>query len=261
MKSKLLNREHARSKYVYLNTRKCKACWQCIENCPNHVIGKIDFHWHKHALIIENNKCSGCLNCVKTCQFGAFSKVVETEGVSKKSQHVLMPFLVNNILIISGFIMILSGLILQLGFHVGRQINSNHEMTINYEQIREIKTSKMVLNFNYYDWSLVHKCSIIIFSLLMIYHIYIHWKWYKGVFAKRLIIKNFQAISLSVIFLLVAITGLVPWFIDLLNYNSILKLILIELHDKLALLLIIYLILHVIKRNNWFISAYQKLRR
>jgi len=60
---------------------------------------------------------------------------------------------------------------------------------------------------------------------------------------------------------LVAITGLVPWFIDLLNYNSILRLILIELHDKLALLLIIYLILHVIKRNNWFLSAYRKLKR
>lgn len=260
MKPIFLNRKYNKSGYVFLNTEKCKACWKCIENCPNHVIGKIDFHWHKHALIIEGNKCSGCLNCVKTCQFGAFSKAVENIKVRKQNQKILRSFVVNNILIISGLILILSGLILQLGFHIGGERNSNHNSNLNYEQIRDIKTSKMVLSFNYYDWSLIHKFSIIVFSLLMIYHIYVHWKWYKGVFTKNLITKNFQAISLSIIFLLVAITGLVPWFIDLLNFSSALRLILIELHDKLALLLIIYLILHVIKRNKWFLSTYRKLK-
>ena len=66
------NREHSRTPFVKLDTRKCKACWECINICSNHVINKIDMPWHKHALIVEPDSCTGCLNCVDICQYGAY---------------------------------------------------------------------------------------------------------------------------------------------------------------------------------------------
>ena len=75
MKSESLRRRHSGTEYVQLNTRKCKACWKCINTCPNKVIGKIDFLGHRHARINQSDKCSGCLKCVKTCEFGAYNSI------------------------------------------------------------------------------------------------------------------------------------------------------------------------------------------
>ena len=75
MKSRFLRRGHTRTAYVQLDTRKCKACWKCINTCPNKVIGKIDFLGHRHARIDQSDKCSGCLKCVKTCESGAYNSI------------------------------------------------------------------------------------------------------------------------------------------------------------------------------------------
>jgi len=80
------------------------------------------------------------------------------------------------------------------------------------------------------------------------------WKWVKTVIDKHSIRKNIQVTTLSVLFLMVAITGLVPWLVDLLSSTSVLRLIFIEIHDKLALLLIIYLVLHIYRRKKWLFS-------
>jgi hypothetical protein len=188
----------------------------------------------------------------------------ETEKQRKK---ILNRFLINNLLLVVVIVMIFSGLAMQLGFHVGgpdghRDGRHNiHSEALQYEQIREIDTSKIVCGLAYPDWSTTHKFAIVFFSLLMIYHIYTHWKWYKRVITKHLIGKNFQVITLTVLFLLVAVNGLVPWFINLSGSTSILRLIFIEIHDKLTFILIIYLCLHVIQRTNWFSTAYVKLKR
>ena len=76
MKSRFLRRRHTRTAYVQLDTRKCKACWKCINTCPNKVISKIDFLGHRHARISQSDKCSGCLKCVKTCESGAYNSIV-----------------------------------------------------------------------------------------------------------------------------------------------------------------------------------------
>ena len=73
------NRKHTRTPFVQLDTQKCKACWKCIENCPNQVINKIDLPWHKHALIVKPDACIGCLNCVNICQYGAYSLLMEND--------------------------------------------------------------------------------------------------------------------------------------------------------------------------------------
>lgn len=172
-------------------------------------------------------------------------------------------FLVNILLLVSGLLMVFSGLSLQLGYHRGgpggQQVVA-HEMqhhSMRYEQVRGIDTSKIVSGLNYSSWSTIHKFAIVFFSLFIIYHIYAHWRWYKVVVAKHLIGKNIQVIVLSALFLLVAITGFIPWFIDLSGNSIILRILFIEIHDKLALVLIVFLMLHVGNRLKWFFRVYQ----
>lgn len=175
-------------------------------------------------------------------------------------------FLINNLLLITGVIMIVSGLILQIGFHVGNRESHNgihHEemvQSLSYEQQRGIDLSTTIGGFTYHDWSTFHKIDIVLFSLLMCWHFYSHRNWYKGVYKKHLLHKNIEVITLTVIFLLVALTGLIPWFIDLSGNTSQTRILFIEIHDKLTLLLIIYLVLHLVKRYNWFSSTFKKLK-
>lgn len=184
----------------------------------------------------------------------------------KQKKQIFNSFLINNLLLLSGLITIVSGLVIQLGFHMGETDGASediHEIgskSMTYEQVRTIDPTKTMCGYNYSDWSAIHKFAIVFLTLFTIYHVYTHWKWFKGVIAKKLITKNLQVITLSVLFLLVAITGLVPWAIDLLGSTSVFRFIFIEIHDKLALILLIYLILHLIKRNKWFMATYIKLK-
>lgn len=244
MKPKLFNFGRTHTPYVQLDTRRCKACWGCIESCPNKVIDKIDLPWHKHALIANSDKCTGCMRCIKQCQYGAFSQInkgsIESE---RRRKSTLKRFLINNLLLLIGCVMIASGLTLQLGFHVGGP--EGHQLN---RQVSEY-------------WSDIHKFAAVSFSLLMVYHIYAHREWYKVVISKQLLGKNKQVIILSVLFLLVASSGFLPWFIDLSGGIDALRFIVIEIHDKIALLLIIFLVLHLIKRNKWFVATYKKIKK
>ena len=147
-------------------------------------------------------------------------------------------FTVNLTLLIFGTATVFSGMLIQLKYHIG-----NHGYTFE---------NQAVMGLSYYEWSRIHKISIILLSILMIMHIYQHWNWYKAVVRKRLITKNIQVIILSLLFALVAITGFVPWLIDLLNGDDMLRKGIIEIHDKFALILLVFLILHIAKRLKRF---------
>jgi len=180
----------------------------------------------------------------------------------KNRKRTFNNFIINNLLLIVGLVMMFSGLVMQIGFHMGEhQIEAPVVQTqsIQYEQLRAIDTTKIVCGFNYPDWSTIHKVVIVLFSLLMIYHTYVHWKWYKGVITKHLIGRNRQVIFLSVLFLFVAVTGLVPWFIDLSGGSDTLRMHFIEIHDKITLILIVFLVLHIIKTLKWYISTFEKM--
>lgn len=153
--------------------------------------------------------------------------------------------LINNVvLLISGFLSAVSGLIMQLGFH----IHGGHGNEIN-----------TVLGFAFNEWSVIHKVSIVIMTLTMIYHTFTHWKWYKGVIKKHLINKNKVSIYITEVFILVAITGLVPWFFTLFEGLEHARNGFIEIHDKLTFLLIALMVLHLIKKFKWYYTSFLKL--
>lgn len=268
MRPRIFSWENKRTSYIQLDTQKCKACWKCTVGCPNQVIGKVDLPWHKHALIVAADTCTGCLKCIKVCQYKAISKIdITQQETAKKRNKTLTGFIINNLLLISGIMTILSGLIMQLGFHIGghgeQSVGGQHILlqSEKYEQLRGIDMNKFVWGLNYPDWSTTHKIAIVLLSIVMTYHFYAHLKWYKNIIAKGLIRKNHQAIILSVLFLLVALTGLIPWFIDQFQNTGGLRLALIEIHDKIALVLIIYLILHVTGRIKWYSATYARLSK
>lgn len=150
-------------------------------------------------------------------------------------------------LLIFGVTMIFSGMLIQIEYHMG-----NHGI---------IPANDIVLGINYPGWSRIHKISIVALTLFMMYHVYVHWKWYKAVLTKHLFSKNQQVLILSILFLLVAITGLTPWCIDVLHGDQVHRKMFIEVHDKLAIMLAIFLILHGIKRVKWFVTTFEKLRK
>ncbi|MBN1369419.1 MAG: ferredoxin family protein [Dehalococcoidaceae bacterium] len=68
MRTHRSTKRHNETKYISINTRLCKACWECIESCPKGVIGKVNLPFHKHARIDNAEGCQGCHQCVTVCQ-------------------------------------------------------------------------------------------------------------------------------------------------------------------------------------------------
>lgn len=146
---------------------------------------------------------------------------------------------------------------------IGKHHEYNHGIlsgSVTYEQIRGINLNNTAWGFNYYEWSAIHKACIVTFSLLMVYHIYIHWNWYKEIIRRHLIHKNKEVFTLSAIFLIAALTGFASWLVSLVSNSVTLRYTIIEIHDKITLALIIYFILHVIRRKKWFAASYRKIK-
>jgi NAD-dependent dihydropyrimidine dehydrogenase PreA subunit len=60
--------------FILLDRSRCEACWECIEACPQSVLGKVDFLGHRHAKIRAADECIGCGRCVKVCEQGALTR-------------------------------------------------------------------------------------------------------------------------------------------------------------------------------------------
>lgn len=161
-------------------------------------------------------------------------------------KNSIFKFINNLVLLFSGSVIAFSGLLIQFNYHI-----RNHG---------EININQTVLGINYFGWSDIHKISIIFFSIFMIVHIIQHWKWYKTIIRKSLIAKNIQVITLSVVFILAATTGYIPWLVNLTGGDDTTRKAFIEIHDKIVLILLVYLILHVIKRLKWFITTFDKMK-
>ncbi len=61
------------TEYIFFDSKKCEACWKCIEVCPKDVFGKVNIlGLHKHIKIVNHGHCMGCLKCITVCSHGAF---------------------------------------------------------------------------------------------------------------------------------------------------------------------------------------------
>lgn len=161
-------------------------------------------------------------------------------------QRTVLSFLVNTCLLFSGFVVAFSDMLMQVQYHIG-----NH---------KGINDNNIVLGTTYSEWSLIHKISASVLFFFIICHVVLHKKWYKIVITKRLMVKNKEVISLTIIVVLAATLGYIPWLIDIAGGDIPMRKVFVEIHDKIALALIIYLVLHIVKRLKWFIITFEKLR-
>lgn len=72
-------RARSRTEYIQLDSKACKACWKCVEACPESVLGRINIFVHKHARVVNRAFCTGCRKCVKACEYGAIKPITEVE--------------------------------------------------------------------------------------------------------------------------------------------------------------------------------------
>jgi hypothetical protein len=164
--------------------------------------------------------------------------------MQNKSRLVLS--LITNLgLLLTGSVMALSGLIIQLNYHMGRH--------------GTIDQTCSVFGMTYTSWSDTHLVSIVIVSFLAVIHINLHRKWYNRTIQKKLHAGNRLLITLTFVFIAVVATGYIPLFIGVSGGSEVIRKYFIEIHDKIALVLFIFLIVHIAKRFRWYIYSFKKL--
>jgi Fe-S-cluster-containing hydrogenase component 2 len=60
------------TRYVSIDTRKCTACWKCIDECKFGVLKSLNMWFHKHVVVGDAEKCRGCKHCIAVCPSGVF---------------------------------------------------------------------------------------------------------------------------------------------------------------------------------------------
>lgn len=94
----------------------------------------------------------------------------------------------------------------------------------------------------WHNWAVFHVLGSILFLIAVIFHVAMHLEWYKGIIKKRIGSKSKVTAVLSVIFLLLSVTGLALLGIN--GTNSLLGL----WHYKIGVITIVIALGHVIKR-------------
>lgn len=94
----------------------------------------------------------------------------------------------------------------------------------------------------WHNWAVFHVWGSILFLIAVIFHVAMHLEWYKGIIKKRIGSKSKVTAVLSVIFLLLSVTGLALLGIN--GTNSLLGL----WHYKIGVITIVIALGHVIKR-------------
>lgn len=102
--------------YVAMNPSHCVACWQCVEQCPKHVIGKVGFLWHKHAAFCDADACIGCKKCIKVCPEKVFFVPEEGFKVPSFGQRLRSKLMVESLLPLLLLAVVVTG----VGLHIAR---------------------------------------------------------------------------------------------------------------------------------------------
>lgn len=208
------------TKYVAMNPSCCMACWKCVDKCPKHVIGKVGFLWHKHTVFKDADACIGCNKCIKTCPHGVFFRPDETSIRSFQIRTKMKTAFIMERLLPLAFV---ATAVTGIGLHIaGHGIN----------------------HYIWYNWTVAHVISSLIWLVSVVFHFNRHRSWYKTIVSKGISNKSRTTVTLSIVFLIVVVTGIL-----LIAYaegaNSVIGL----WHYWLGILLIILSLVHCINRK------------
>ena len=65
---------------TFVVTESCIKCkyTDCVDVCPQGVLGKLDLRFHRHVRIERAENCKGCLLCLDACSHQAILSMEET---------------------------------------------------------------------------------------------------------------------------------------------------------------------------------------
>lgn len=165
-------------------------------------------------------------------------KEFKTKGQSVRNNRKRQKnFIANTALLALGAAMSISGLIIQCHYHLQKNPKES-----------------IVFALNRVEWNAVHVWASVFFLFATLYHAWVHRKWYENVLGRNLLAKHRPTLILTVLTLLVVVSGLIPLFILYLGGSSILRFSIIEIHDKVAIIFFIVAIRHTTKRFKWYIN-------
>lgn len=165
--------------------------------------------------------------------------------MSKLSRHTLT-LVTNAGLLLAGSVLLGSGLLLQAVYHVGRGRLDKHAQAIGMD---------------YWAWSDIHVAAMLVMSVLVATHVTLHWRWYVTVIQRRVFAKYRLVLTLTLVFLVAAITGYASWLVRLSGGAELTRRAVVEVHDKIALVLGIYLGIHTWRNLAWFLRAVRRVTR
>lgn len=148
------------------------------------------------------------------------------------------PFAANVALLVTGFAVAISGLVLQWHYHLRKSPGESAVFTLSRP-----------------EWNAIHVWTSVFFCLLLFYHVWVHRKWYRTVMKRNIHVKSRPTVVLTALTFPVVFSGLIPLFILFFDGNPTLRHWIIEVHDKAALLFLILVSGHVIRRFRWYIHA------
>ena len=153
-------------------------------------------------------------------------------------------FYLNLLNFIPFLIVIITGLILQIAYHM-------HRLPDNY----------LVSGLNKPGWLLLHEISASISLAGIIIHCMLHWKFIttttKKIFNRKSKTRILSSYYLLIIYIPTFLTSIGSWIFF--NDKDSTRHTLVEIHDKLALILIIFSLIHIISRFGWMMRTYQKI--
>lgn len=203
--------------YVAMNSRFCMACWECVEKCPKNVIGKTGLFLHRHVVFKNADACVGCGKCIKNCPHGVFFKLNKTVSAQSKNKGIL--FSIERLLPTVFLLSVITG----IGLHIAGNCTS-HEV--------------------WHNWVVAHILASFFWLLLVAVHVKRHSSWFKTLLSKEFVNKRWINFLLLVLFLIVAVTGILL-IASVKSAHSSIGL----LHYKLGLLLLIVSLIHIFYRK------------
>lgn len=151
-------------------------------------------------------------------------------------QRWLLNFSVNLCLLAAGFAVSVSGVIIQIRYHVGHHPDTS-----------------IVMALDRMAWYALHVWASGIFLLAAGYHLWAHRKWYKHLFGRKPLPNRTPT---TVLTLLTAITVITSFAALLLSpFDRDLRFLLVEIHDKAAIPFLIIAFLHTKKRWRWYTAV------
>jgi hypothetical protein len=129
--------------------------------------------------------------------------------------------------------------------------------------MEEHSSDFLALGLNRSGWLVLHKLFSILSSLGIGLHVILHLDWFKAVTKKRLFLKRSFKKKTSFYLLLVysisGVFGFVSWVFNnrVMGYHPTLQHTLVEIHDKISLVLIILFCVHLIRSFRWLLNTTQ----